>query len=58
MMIKVGCVKEERVYDLALSLIFSLLSQIVCTVFLAKPSKRKVADISNVFTFLKAIYYA
>jgi hypothetical protein len=58
MMIKVGCVKGERVYDLALSLIFSSLSQIVSTVFLAKPSKSKVADISHVFTFLKAIYYA
>jgi len=58
MTIKVGCVKGERVYDLALSLIFSSLSQIVSTVFLARPSKSKVADISNVFTFLKAIYYA
>jgi hypothetical protein len=56
-MIKVGCVKGQRVYDLALLLIFLSLSYIICTVFLAKPSKSKVADINNVFTFLKAIYY-
>ena len=57
MMIRVGCVKGEQVYDLTLSLIFSSSSQVVCTVFLAKPSKSKVADIRSVFTFLTAIYY-
>jgi len=56
-MIKVECVKGQQVYDLAFLSIFSSVSQIICTVFLAKPSKSKVADISSVFTFLKAIYY-